>query len=146
MKNKNEDIDKSEATLTALITMRDTLQTRLREIEDYLIARCKQTCTEYYIGEGKLKHVPNCPAHDLDIIKEQNNKTQENNSKTNPRENYGLSPIETLCQCGHDRQQHNEFNLCNSTNIKQGGQKEDNEDPGPCVCYGFWPILKAIKT
>ena len=52
---------KSETALNAL-------RKRLKEIEDYLLFRCKQTCAGREGYQGKLKHEPDCPAYDLGLV------------------------------------------------------------------------------
>lgn len=38
------------------------------EMQEYLIDRCKQTCVGREGYRGKLAHVSNCPAYDLDLL------------------------------------------------------------------------------
>ena len=45
-----------------------TVSKSLKQIQAYLVFRCKQTCAGREGYQGKLKHESDCPAYDLGLV------------------------------------------------------------------------------
>lgn len=71
-KAKNEYLEKLEADYSDATHKfeeeLDSLKLKLGEIMAYLVFRCRQTCKGREKYAGKLKHEPDCPAYDLNLV------------------------------------------------------------------------------
>lgn len=71
-KAKNEYLEKLEADYSDATHKfeeeLDSLKLKLGEIMAYLVFRCRQTCKGREKYAGKLRHEPDCPAYDLNLV------------------------------------------------------------------------------